>query len=313
MSQHAVQVFDASQTAGLIGFPELVRAIHDMALEYAAGKVTCPDRQVLPVPGNQEGGVLLSMPAAAEDILAHKLISLLPGNPGHGLPTIQGTVTILDSKTGSPLFVLDAPTVTAWRTAALSMLGLERFTPQTPEKIVLMGAGTQAAAHVRAINAIYPQATIYVTGRASSAGRVKRFCERFDTLSNPIMPVEQSNLPDDFDAVITLTTATEPIYHAPAQVGRLIIGVGAFQPHMCEIAPQTVMGSTCYVDDPVGALHEAGDYIRAKKDWAEIISLEQALQSEVDFSRPIMFKTVGIGAWDLAAARVACHSLKARA
>ncbi|MFV9474068.1 delta(1)-pyrroline-2-carboxylate reductase family protein [Advenella sp. RU8] len=312
MSQHAVQVFDAQQTAGLIGFAELVGAIREMAIEYAAGKVQCPDRQVLPVPGNEDGGVLLSMPAAAEDILAHKLISLLPGNPGNGLPTIQGTVTVLDSKTGSPLFVLDAPTVTAWRTAALSMLGLERFTRQPPEKIVLMGAGIQAAAHVRAINALYPQATIYVAGRASSAARVKRFCEHFGDLSNPVKAVEQNNLPDDFDAVITLTTATEPIYHAPAQVGRLIIAVGAFQPHMCEIAPQTVMGSTCYVDDPVGALHEAGDYIRAKKDWSEVISLEQALQTEIDFSRPIMFKTVGIGAWDLAAARVAYRSLGTR-
>lgn len=313
MSKHGVQVFNAQQTADLIGFKELVRAIHEMAIEYAAGRVKCPDRQVLPVPGNEEGGVLLSMPAAAEDILAHKLISLFPGNPANGRPTIQGTVTILDSKTGSPLFVLDAPTVTAWRTAALSMLGLERFTRKTPEKIVLMGTGTQALAHVRAINELYPRATIYVAGRASSVAKVKRFCEQFEGLSNPIEPVEQSNLPDDFDAVITLTTATEPIYHAPAQVGRLIIGVGAFQPHMCEIAPQTVMGSTCYVDDPVGALHEAGDYIRAKKDWSEVISLEQALQTEIDFSRPIMFKTVGIGAWDLAAARVAGRSLEAQA
>lgn len=312
MSQPAIQVFDAQQTAGLIGFAELVRAIREMAVEYTAGRVKCPDRQVLPVPGNEEGGVLLSMPAAAEDILTHKLISLLPGNPANGLPTIQGAVTVLDSKTGVPLFVLDAPTVTAWRTAALSMVGLECFTPETPGKIVLMGAGTQAVAHVRAINALYPNATIYVAGRVSSAGKVQRFCEQFAGLSNALIPVEQSNLPDDFDAVITLTTATEPIYHAPAQVGRLIIAVGAFQPHMCEIAPQTVMGSTCYVDDPVGALHEAGDYIRAKKDWSEVIPLEQALRTDIDFSCPIMFKTVGMGAWDLAAARVACQSLGAR-
>lgn len=311
MSQNQVLMFDAEQTAGLIGFGALVQAIREMTVEYGQGRVKCPDRQVLPIPGS-ENGVLLSMPATAEDLIAHKLISLLPDNPARGLPTIQGTVTVLDSKTGAPLFVLDAPTVTAWRTAALSMVGLAHFSRKTPEKIVIMGAGTQAAAHIRAINELYPQACVYVSSRAASAEKARKFCERFSHLSNKIEPVDQSNLPEDIDAVITLTTATEPIYHAPAQAGRLIIAVGAFQPHMCEIAPQTVMGSTCYVDDPVGALHEAGDYIRAKKDWSAIVSLEQALQSEIDFSRPIMFKTVGIAAWDLAAARVAAQSLLAR-
>lgn len=304
MTQAALRVFNAQETASLISFRQLRQAILDTALEYAQDRIVSPDRQVLKVPGSEDG-MLLSMPCTASDICVHKLISLLPANPSHGRPTIQGTVTVLDSATGLPLFVLDGPTVTARRTAALSMAGLHLFLDRDPRDIVIIGAGTQAEGHVQAIAELYPGAVVHIAGRPASRAKIDAFCERHSELDITLVPTDLNSLPEAFDAVITLTTSIEPVYHAPPLAGRLIIGVGAFRSHMVEIAPETVMNSVCYVDDAVGARHEAGDYIQARKDWAEVGTLAQAIEGKVDLTRPIMFKTVGCAAWDLAAARCA--------
>ncbi|MGO1767730.1 MAG: delta(1)-pyrroline-2-carboxylate reductase family protein [Advenella sp.] len=304
MSSPAIRVFSAEETRQLTPFGPLRQHILDAALEYASGQIQSPDRQVLTVPASKDG-VLLSMPCTARDICAHKLISLLPDNPSQNRPTIQGMVSVLDSATGVPLFVLDGPTVTARRTAALSMAGLQLFLAREPQHIVIIGAGTQADGHVQAIAELYPDATVYIAAREQSRAKAQAFCERHAGLGIGLHVTDLNQLPEQFDAVITLTTAVEPVYHAPPLAGRLIIGVGAFRSHMVEVASETVMNSVCYVDDLIGAQHEAGDYIRAKKDWSDVTTLAQAIESDIDYSRPIMFKTVGCAAWDLAAARCA--------
>jgi 1-piperideine-2-carboxylate/1-pyrroline-2-carboxylate reductase [NAD(P)H] len=65
------------------------------------------------------------------------------------------------------------------------------------------------------------------------------------------------------------------------------------------------------VDDPVGAKHEAGDLIQAKVDWTSVFSLANALAGELKTNAPIVFKSVGCAAWDLAACRVARQALDA--
>jgi 1-piperideine-2-carboxylate/1-pyrroline-2-carboxylate reductase [NAD(P)H] len=72
-----------------------------------------------------------------------------------------------------------------------------------------------------------------------------------------------------------------------------------------------VRGSALYVDDPVNARAEAGDLLRAGVDWQQVRSIAQAIGAGAGAptgsvpSKPVLFKTVGSAAWDLAAARVA--------
>jgi 1-piperideine-2-carboxylate/1-pyrroline-2-carboxylate reductase [NAD(P)H] len=109
--------------------------------------------------------------------------------------------------------------------------------------------------------------------------------------------------------VITLTTSTRAIYDEVARPGRLIVSVGAFKPEMAEIGKTTLDGSELFADDPAGARHEAGDLLQAGIDWTRVKSLAAVLRDVPDLSRPIVFKSVGTGAWDLAAARVAIRRL----
>jgi len=296
-------VCNQEQTAALLGFEAMLEAIAGTVLEHEKGEINSPERMVVPL---GDGGVLLSMPATAKDIAIHKLVNVQPGNKKNQLPTIHGTVTVCDAQTGKIICLLDGPEVTGRRTAAVSMLGIRTFLPAKPSRILLIGTGVQARYHLQAINALFPAADVLVRG--SSLTAAQQFCQQ-NAGSHSRLAVCGETLPADLDVVLTLTTSTKAVYDLPAIPERLIIGVGAFKPEMCEIGKNTLDSSVLYVDDADGARHEAGDFIQAGVDWSAVNSLAHALHSPDPLSRPVVFKTVGTAAWDLAVARVALQSL----
>ncbi|CAO3457594.1 bifunctional Delta(1)-pyrroline-2-carboxylate/Delta(1)-piperideine-2-carboxylate reductase [Azospirillum largimobile] len=291
-------VLTAEQTAARLPFPALCDAVAAAARDYAAGRITSPERQVLPLP---DGGVLLSMPATAADIAIHKLVNVNPGNGAKGLPTIHGVVSAFDAATGAPQVILDGPTVTARRTAAVSMLAIRTLAP-APRHVALLGAGTQSAGHVAALAALYPGIRIDVHSRSLDSAAA--FCARQGGQGVDLRPMSGAVDPAA-EVVIALTTSLSPIYDETPRPDRLLVGVGAFKPEMAEFGPTAVHGSELFVDDPAGARHEAGDFIQAGVDWATVKSLVDALDGRATDGRPRLFKSVGCAAWDLAAARCA--------
>jgi 1-piperideine-2-carboxylate/1-pyrroline-2-carboxylate reductase [NAD(P)H] len=281
--------------------------------ELARGVIACPARQVQPLRG---GASLLSMVASAGDVAVHKLISVVPDNPGRGLPTIAGQLSVVDAVDGGIRLILDGATVTERRTAALSMLGIETLLGRAPRRVLLIGTGAQALSHAKALAALYPSVSIDIAGRSTAS--VERFCMELDALlpgaNGPRHAAADAAAPDvAVDVVITATTSSEPVYTLPAQAGRLLIAVGSFKPSAAEIGAQTVLASRVFVDDLHGAQHEAGDLIQAGVDWTQVAGLSAAFGGPpLAASGPVLLKTVGCAAWDLAAARVALTLAAAR-
>ncbi|KAA9001877.1 delta(1)-pyrroline-2-carboxylate reductase family protein [Affinibrenneria salicis] len=304
MNNQSYITYNRAETAKLLNFSALVDAIAQAAEEYAHNGILSPERLVVPMENN---AVMLSMPAIGSDIAIHKLVNVVPDNGNLQLPTIHGLVTVFNAQTGVPLFVLDGPEVTGRRTAAVSMLGIRTFLPRQPQAILLIGTGTQSAYHLQAIAELYPASKVWVRG--SRPGRAEAFCEKFAALHPALSPCPSDGMPHEIDVVITLTTSKVAIYNDAARPNLLVIGVGAFKPDMAEIGAATLAGSDIYVDDPDGARQEAGDLIQAGVDWSITRPLISALKSQPEFARPVVFKTVGTGAWDLAAGRVARAAL----
>lgn len=300
-----IVVHDRRQTAALLDYAELVDAVAAAAAEREAGAILSPERLVIPLGG---GAVMLSMPAAAADIAIHKLVNVHPDNAGRGLPTIHGAVTVCEAATGRIICVLDGPEVTGRRTAAVTLLAMRHLLPRAPQHILVVGTGSQARYHVQAMQALHPQARVWVRGRNAQAAL--RFCEENRALHAQLAPCADEA--PAMDVVVTLTTSTEPVYDEAPRAGRLVIGVGAFKPSMAELGARLLAASDIYADDPAGARHEAGDLLRAGVDWSRVTSLGALLRAPVDGARPAVFKSVGTAAWDLAAARVALRSLAVR-
>lgn len=300
----ALVVCDQARTAQLLDFRLLIEAVARAALEYEAGSIRSPERMALPL---GQGGVLLSMPATAPDIAIHKLVNVQPGNAQRGLPTIHGIVTVCDAIAGRPLCLLDGPEVTGRRTAAVSLLAIRSLLERDPSEVLMFGTGAQARYHLQALHAVYPLSRVWVRGLDMAT--TEAFCDGARDLHGGVAPCAPG-VPEGVEAVIALTTSTEPVYAEPARIGRVIVGVGAFTPEMAEIGKRTLEGSDLYADDPAGARLEAGDLLRAGIDWSTVKPLGALLRAKPDPSRPAVFKSVGTAAWDLAAARVALHSLQ---
>ncbi|MHA3904850.1 delta(1)-pyrroline-2-carboxylate reductase family protein [Castellaniella sp. WN] len=293
-----LQVCDAARTAALLPFPALMREIARAAEDMTAGRLCAPARQAVPFPG---GAVMLSMPATAADVGIHKLVNVAPDNRALGLPTINGMVSVYDGETGRLRLLLDGPTVTTRRTAAVSMLAVSRLRPGGPRHAAIFGTGTQATGHVQALLGLYPDLRIDAIGHAP--GRADFFAQACgDSRVRAAGQVDPAA-----DLVITATTSAVPVYDQPPRAGRLVIGVGAYRDDLAEIGARTLAGSHLFVDDPEGARHEAGDYLQADVDWSRVRSLA-GLLADGPPEGAAVFKSVGCAAWDLAAARCALHS-----
>jgi 1-piperideine-2-carboxylate/1-pyrroline-2-carboxylate reductase [NAD(P)H] len=101
-----------------------------------------------------------------------------------------------------------------------------------------------------------------------------------------------------------------PVLQAGVGAGALVLGVGAYRHDMVELRPDMLRSAQVFVDDPVGALAEAGDLLAAGLTQAQL-SLEDLVlgQGVLNDGRTRVFKSVGCARWDLAAARLAARSL----
>ncbi|CAM5789020.1 delta(1)-pyrroline-2-carboxylate reductase family protein [Castellaniella caeni] len=293
-----VQYADAARTRALLPFAPLMQALAQAAQDLAAGRIQAPARQAVPLP--TESGTMLSMPATAPDVSIHKLANITPANRALGLPTLNGVVSVYDSVTGQLRLLLDGPTVTTRRTAAVSMLGVQYLLPApAPRHAAIFGTGAQAHVHAEALLALYPDVRIDVIGR--TLAQAQAFAQGFaDGRVRAADTVAAAA-----DLLITATTSARPIYDEAARPERLVIGVGAYREDLAEIGARTLGASALYVDDLVGARHEAGDFIQAGIDWASVHSLADLVMGRQPARQPAVFKSVGCAAWDLAAARCA--------
>jgi len=298
-----VEVLGPQQTAARLPYADLAESIREVAL--APDEVRAPARMALALP---EGGVLLVMPAADEEIAITKLVTVHPENPGRDLPTIQGEVVVMEAATGRRLGILDGSVATARRTAALSALAARELAPDPGGPLLIVGAGTQGRAHLEAFREVLGTSKVFVTSRTNE--RSESLGEHAEALGMEARVVEDPEAAlDEARLVVTATTSREPVLPEDVPDGAFVAAVGSFEPEAAELPAGLISRSEIVVDTMEGAREEAGDLIKAASadafSWDNATPLEDALRS---FGRPggtVVFKSVGHALWDLAAARTA--------
>ncbi|QOJ24840.1 MAG: ornithine cyclodeaminase family protein [Gammaproteobacteria bacterium] len=118
-----------------------------------------------------DGRYMMATLAAADDppFLAVKALVLNPDNPKHGLASINALVTLLDSRSGLPLAVLDGNWVTAVRTAGLSAVAAKRLARPDAVVAAFIGCGVQAHSHLQAFAALFPLKRVHAFGRGTAS------------------------------------------------------------------------------------------------------------------------------------------------
>ena len=299
-------IFSADQTARALPYPELAQCIADVLCDDA---VQVPARIVQSLPS---GGSLFVMPAVDGQVAITKLITFLADNPARGLPAIQGDVVVIDPRTGQRLCLLHGPTVTARRTAAVSLLAAQRLAPQAGGPLLVVGAGVQGKAHVEAFAQGLSVREVWVASR--SAGSADALVAHAHSLGL------DARRCDDADAalphcplVVTCTSAQGVAMRGLPRNDAFVCAVGAFTPKMVEWAPEVCQHIARHgqvVVDTRDADHEAGDLLQAALDVRQFPTLGDIVrQGSVgrapEASGPVFFKSCGWAGWDLAAARCA--------
>ncbi|MCV2349852.1 delta(1)-pyrroline-2-carboxylate reductase family protein [Paucibacter sp. Y2R2-4] len=295
-----MRILNAEATAELLPYEQLIPAVAQAMLDLSEGLINASPRSVLPLP---DGGSYLAMPCTDEHYAVTKLVAVTPANRDRGQPTIQGRVLVSEAATGTALIILDGMVVTARRTAAVTLLGIETLLKGPPESVVLVGTGAQALSHALAMGERWPGVQLRCVGRARPQSEAFAASLKAQGLNARVLPLDQAL--EGASVALTATTSLTAVLPEHLDAGTLVVGIGSFTPQMAELPAALVRSRQVWVDDIEGAKHEAGDLIQAGMDWSRVHALAQALSKPAAAQTPALYKTVGHAAWDLAAVRTA--------
>ena len=224
-------LLDAQATAQALPYPALTDALRKLLQDPA---VRVPPRLIQPLPG---GASLFVMPAHDAQLAITKLITFVPGNAARGLPSIQGDIVVFDVTTGRRLAILDGPTVTARRTAAVSVLAAQLLAPRRDGPLLIVGAGVQGHSHLEAFQATLGLQEAWIASRSSASAEA--LVQHARQLGLRARRVDDANAAlADCPLVVTATPAQAVVMHDRPRADAFVAAVGAFNPRMRRV--------TCY-------------------------------------------------------------------
>jgi len=303
----------------LLPMPVCIDLMAEALAALARGEAVLPLRTMMWMP--DRSGLLALMPAylGAPESLGLKVVSVLPGNHGTDRDSHQGAVLLFDTETGSLLAVIDATSITAIRTAAVSGLATRLLAREDASDLALIGSGVQASAHLEAMKTVRTLRRVRVCSKTPEQARAfaARHTERLGLPIEVAATVEQAVL--GADVVCTTTSSREPVLEgAWLAPGAHVNAVGACFAACRELDTAAVTRARLYVDRRESALAEAGDVLIPMQEGAfgedHILGeLGDVVLGRVDGRRSAdevtLFKSLGIAIEDLAAA----HAIHARA
>lgn len=188
-----------------------------------------------------------------------KVATVIPSNAQRGLPTVNGSVTLYDDKTGELTALVDFHLVTKWKTAGDSLLSARRLARKDAKNFLLVGAGTVAKSMVQAYSSLFPDARFTVWSRSRSTAAAMGLPVA-DDLEQAVKSA---------DVICTATMATEPLIHGDwLQPGQHLDLIGAYKPGMREVDDTAMARARLFVDARATTVHHIGELIDPLKSGA---------------------------------------------
>ena len=307
-----VLIADQKLVTELLPMEEAIPVMREALTMLAGGDVVMPLRSMLALPqGDAVMGLMPSYLGGLEAV-GVKVVAAFPANFGTEYDTHQGVVLFFDTERGLLRAIVDATSITALRTAAVSGLVTDLLARPDAGDLAIIGAGTQAHTHLQAMRAVRPvrRVRVYSVPAESAA----EFAERESRLTG--LPVEAIETAEEAvagaDLICTTTTATEPVVQgAWVSPGAHVNAVGAYTPATRELDSALVAQARLYADRRESLLSEAGEFLIPKGEGligdehivgeiGEVLTGRAPGRTSPD--EITLFKSLGIAIEDLAAA-----------
>lgn len=158
---------------------EVVDRIEHLMIQQSQHQAWNAPKSVITPP---DGRYMMATLSASDDppFLATKSLILNPDNPKQGLPIINSLVTLLDSRTGIPLAIIDGNWITAIRTAGLTAVAAKRLARPDSSVAAFIGCGVQAHSHLRVLSDLFPLKEIRAYNRTAKSRDA--FCQKAEAM-----------------------------------------------------------------------------------------------------------------------------------
>src|SRR5437588_3532587 len=290
---------DEEQVRKHLRMADLSPAMEKALIDFSAGKVTQPVRQVIPI--DPPGGFYGMMPALTPEGLGQKIVTFYPPNAEKHLPTHMAIILLNDPQTGAPLAVMDGRLITEMRTAAVSAAATKLLAPQDAKVFAVLGSGVQARSHVEALRLVRQFQEIRVWSPNKS--HAEQFAKE---IGAKVMSAEAAVR--GADVVVTATSSKMSILQGKwLNPGCHVNAVGACRPDWREL-DDDAMRNVVFVDSREAAMKESGDVILSgAKIHAE---LGEAFAGKINSraNQITIFKSLGMAVEDIAAALLVYQS-----
>jgi alanine dehydrogenase len=202
-----VLVLSRSDVETLLDADLLRDAVGAALADLSAGRASMPTRIAAMV--GERDGLLAAMPAylPTAGALTTKLVSLFPRNTDR--PTHQAVIVAFDAQTGTPIALLDGEAITAARTAAASALATDLLAREKPFRLVVIGTGVQARAHLRAVSRVRQFGSVFVVGRDHTKAAL--LAQEFGGENKVSASANIEQAVREADVICACTHAAEPV------------------------------------------------------------------------------------------------------
>ncbi len=314
-----VRIISQAQVNQLLAMPACVDLMDQALRTLTRGGAILPLRTMLRLPDGR--GVFGSMPAYLNppDAIGLKALTVFPGNEGTQYDSHQGVVLLFEATHGALVAILDASSITAIRTAAVSGVATRALANPDAGDLAILGSGVQAVTHLDAMAAVRTlrRVRVYSRSAANVAAFIKETAGRHRVAVEAVESVEAALR--GADLICTVTSARQPIVERRwVANGAHLNVVGASLPGARELDSDTVAAARLYADRRESLLNESGDFLIPKSEGrfgdehllgevGEV--LEGKAPGRLRQSDITMFKSLGLAIEDLASA----HYVAARA
>lgn len=263
---------------------------------------------------SHNGNTLLLMPCYADQLFGTKIVSVFPNN--RSSPVTQGMMMLTDGDNGKTRALLNGTYLTGLRTGALGGLAARYLAPADAHSIGLIGTGVQGFYQLLAICLERTIQDIYLFNRTLE--KAAAFSEKIKSQISPHINIHIKNRPHEIisrsDIIVTATTSHIPVLPNEPDLynGKLVIGIGSFQPHMRELPEELFKQTDHLFIDTLDAIQESGDVIDPLKNrWlteSQVIPFSSVAAGKVtpqlSMEKPMAFKSTGMALFDVIAASV---------
>lgn len=308
------KLLSRSDVAGVLNMRDCINIMEQAFSDLATGRALMPQRT--PIAVESHSGLALFMPAYLKGMgaIGAKTVTVYKENPSkYQMPTILGTLLLLDEKTGKPLAVMDAGFLTGIRTGAVAGLATRVLARPDSRVHAMIGTGGMATAQAWAVDCARDISKLVLYSNDPPERRKVFAHSLMEIIGCEIVQAESAQeAVAQADIVTLITSSGEPIVESEwFKPGTHINGMGSHAPGMRELDPLTISNSKVVCDLVEACRAEAGDFIIPVRDgewsWDKVhgslgdVVAEKIPGRETD-DEITLFKSVGLAIQDISSA-----------